>query len=171
MKNYNNINMKKGLMILVLILLLPVYKTSAQNKKIDNINSYKIGFFTKKLDLTSSEAEKFWPVYNEYQNQRTRIQLEKVSIIRNFNQSESTLSDNQITEMGDRLVQMITQESSLAVTFHNKLKETLPPAKVLKFYQAENQYKAQLLNELQNNRQGQGQGQKQGQKQVPPPDL
>jgi len=145
--------MKKGLVILVLMLLLPAIKVSSQNKKIDNFNSYKIGFFTKKLDLTSSEAEKFWPVYNEYQNQRTRIQLEKVSIIRNFNQNEATLSNNQISEMGDRLVQTITQESALAVAFHNKLKESLPPAKVIRFYQAENQYKAQLLNELQGNRQ------------------
>ena len=44
---------------------------------------------------------------------------------------------------------LLSQESALAVTFHKKLKEVLPPAKVIRFYQAENQYKAQLLNELQ----------------------
>ena len=47
------------------------------------------------------------------------------------------------------MLSAIVQESALAVTFHKKLKEVLPPAKVIRFYQAENQYKVQLLNELQ----------------------
>jgi len=163
MKSYKYPDMKKGIVIVFALLMLPVLKVTSQNKKLENFNNYKIGFFTKKLDLTSSEAEKFWPVYNEYQTQKNQIQLEKVSIIRNFNLNETTMSDNQITELGDKLIMTITQESSLAVTFHKKLKEVLPPAKVLRFYQAENQYKAQLLNELQ--------GSKQGQKQVPGRDL
>lgn len=157
MKNYNFTNMKRGFVILAFLVMLPCIKISSQNRRLENLNNYKIGFFTKKLNLTSSEAEKFWPVYNEYQSQKTRIQLEKVSLIRNFNQNESTLSDNQLTEMGDKLIQTITKESALAVSFHNKLKEVLPPRKVIKFYQAENQYKAQLLNELQGARKQQNQ--------------
>jgi hypothetical protein len=74
-------------------------------------------------------------------------------IIRRFNQSAGTLSDSQLSEMGDKLAATIVQESALAVTFHNKLKEVLPPAKVIRFYQAENQYKVQLLNELQGRQQ------------------
>jgi hypothetical protein len=54
--------------------------------------------------------------------------------------------------MGDKLIADIVQESELAVTLHKRIKEVLPPAKVIRFYQAENQYKAQLLNELQGNR-------------------
>jgi len=158
MKSYKYPAMKKGIVIVFILLILPVMKVASQNKKLDNFNNYKIGFFTKKLDLTPSEAEKFWPVYNEYQTQRNQIQLEKVSIIRNFNINETTMSDNQITELGDKLVLTISQESSLAVTFHKKLKAVLPPAKVIRFYQAENQYKAQLLNELQGMKQGQKQG-------------
>jgi hypothetical protein len=59
------------------------------------------------------------------------------------------LSSIKLTETGDKLITCIVQESSLAVTFHKKLKEVLPPAKVTRIYQAENQYKAQLFNELQ----------------------
>jgi hypothetical protein len=163
MKSYKYPAMKKGIIIVFALLMLPVLKVASQNKKLENFNNFKIGFFTKKLDLTSPEAEKFWPVYNEYQTQKNQIQVEKVAIIRNFNLNETTMSDNQITELGDKLISTITRESTLAVTFHKKLKDVLPPAKVIRFYQAENQYKAQLLNELQ--------GAKQGQKQVPGRDL
>jgi hypothetical protein len=159
MKNYKLQNMKRGLIFLVLIVMLPLIRLTAQNSNFEKLNAYRIGFFTKKLNLTSQEAEKFWPVYNEYQKQKNLIQVDKISIIREFNQGESTLSDIQLSNMGDKLIADITQESALAVTLHKKLKEVLPPAKVIRFYQAENQYKAQLLEELQGARQQQGEKQ------------
>ena len=152
MNNFRIRNMKNALWLLFTLLMITGLRVHAQNPNRENLNSYKIGFFTKRLNLTPGEAEVFWPVYNEYQDQKSRLQLEKVLIIRNFNQNESILTDKQITESGDKLIGLIEQESTLAVKFHSKLKEVLAPAKVLRFYQAENQYKAQLLNELQNNR-------------------
>jgi len=155
MNNYKFDAMKKIIIFLLIILIYPVSRSSAQNTNLEKLNNYKIGFFTKRLNLTSEEAEKFWPVYNEYQVQRNQIQLEKMKLNRTFNQSEGTLSDSQLGEIGDKYVDCIVQESALAVTFHKKLKTVLPPAKVIMYYQAENQYKAQLLNELQNARQQQ----------------
>jgi hypothetical protein len=147
--------MKRIIIFLLIILIYPVTKSVGQNTNLEKLNNYKIGFFTKRLNLTSEEAEKFWPVYNKYQGQRNQIQLEKMKLNRTFNQNESTLSDKQLEEMGDKYVDCIVQESALAVTFHKKLKTVLSPAKVIMYYQAENQYKVQLLNELQNQRQQQ----------------
>ena len=160
MNNFKSETMKKTVFIFIMI-IFPVVRVTAQNPNMEKLNSYKIGFFTKKLNLTSPEAEKFWPVYNEYQKQKNQIQQGKIALIRNLNQNDSTLSQNQLTEIGDKLVSSIVEESNLAVSFHKKLKEVLPPEKVIRFYQAENQYKAQLLNELQ----------KRQQQRVPPPDL
>jgi hypothetical protein len=155
MNNYKCDAMKRIIIFLLIILIYPVTKSVGQNTNLEKLNNYKIGFFTKRLNLTSEEAEKFWPVYNEYQGQRNQIQLEKMKLNRTFNQNESTLSDKQLEEMGDKYVDCIVQESALAVTFHKKLKTVLSPAKVIMYYQAENQYKVQLLNELQNQRQQQ----------------
>jgi hypothetical protein len=155
MNNYKFGAMKRLVIFLIIMLLYPVTRSAAQNPNLEKLNNYKIGFFTKKLNLTSEEAEKFWPVYNDYQSQRNQIQLEKLKLNRNFNQNESSLSDNQLAEMADKYVDCIVRESALAVSFHKKLKEVLPPSKVIRYYQAENQYKAQLLNELQNARQQQ----------------
>ena len=145
--------MKKGLSILTFVLLIPLIRLSAQNPNLEKFSMYKIGFFTKKMNLTSLEAEKFWPVYNDYQKQKNLIQREKIMLIRDFNQNESILDDSRLTEMGDKLIKYISEESSLAVAFHKSIKEILPPEKVIRYYQAENQYKIQLLKELQENRQ------------------
>jgi hypothetical protein len=153
MNFYKSEAMKRSIIILVVLLVYPSIELSAQNQNLEKLNTYKIGFFTKRLNLSSAEAEKFWPVYNEYQNQKTRLQLEKTLTIRTFNQNETRLSEKEIASLGDKLIGIITEESALAVTLHKKLKEVLPPAKVIRFYQAENQYKQQLLNELQGKQQ------------------
>jgi hypothetical protein len=147
--------MKKVVGFLIIIILSPYLSLSAQNTNLEKLNNYKIGFFTKKLNLTAAEAEKFWPVYNDYQSQRNVIQIDKLKLNRNFNQNESSLSDKQLEEIGDEYVDCLVRESTFAVAFHKKLKEVLPPAKVILYYQAENQYKVQLLNELQTAKQQQ----------------
>jgi hypothetical protein len=145
--------MKRKLLIFAIALTMPLLRICAQNPNLEKFSTYKIGFFTKKMNLTSAEAEKFWPVYNDYQKQKNLIQREKIMLMRDFNQNESSLTDKQLTEMGDKLISYISEESSMAVSFHRKIRELLPPAKVIKYYQAENQYKIQLLKELQENRQ------------------
>jgi hypothetical protein len=157
MNDYKFKAMKRIAIFLLIMITYPVFRSEAQNPNLEKLNNYKIGFYTKKLNLTSGEAEKFWPVYNDYQSQKNLIQLEKLKLKRNFNQNESSLSDNQLVEMGDKYVDCLVQESNLAVVFHKKLKEVLPPVKVILYYQAENQYKIQLLNELQNIKQQQKQ--------------
>jgi hypothetical protein len=153
MNSFNYYIMKKVLYMIIAVSFLPLISLKAQNQNFEKFSTYKIGFFTKKMNLTTEEAEKFWPVYNEYQKQKNLIQRDKIMMIRNFNQNESSLSDSQLTEMGDKLIKDLSDESSLAAGFHKKIKEILPPAKVIRYYQAENQYKIQLLKELQENRQ------------------
>src|ERR1035437_3526899 len=118
MHNYKFNVMKRIVTFLLIIIMFPVIRSSAQNTNLEKLNNYKIGFFTKKLNLTSEEAEKFWPVYNEYQSQKKLIQLEKLKLNRNFNQNESSLNDSQLEEMGDKFVDCIVRESTLAVAFH-----------------------------------------------------
>jgi len=42
-----------------------------------NIEMFKIQFVTKKLNLTATEAQSFWPVYNEHKNAMQAILKEK----------------------------------------------------------------------------------------------
>lgn len=159
LNNYNYNPMKRILSI-VTILLLSLITSYAQNPNREKLEAYRIGFFTKKLNLTSGEAEKFWPIYNDYQKQRNSLQQDRRELIRDFNQNESTLSDKELMEIGDKLINTFSEESEMAQTFHKKLKEVFPPAKVIRYYQAENQWKVQLLNELKDNRPGQRPNQK-----------
>jgi hypothetical protein len=39
------------------------------NQKMQNIEALKIAFISKQIQLIPDEAEKFWPVYNQYTNE------------------------------------------------------------------------------------------------------
>jgi Spy/CpxP family protein refolding chaperone len=58
----------KKLIAALMIGIAPLLSLHAQQEGgNDNaIESLKIAFLTKQLDLTPDEAQKFWPVYNQY---------------------------------------------------------------------------------------------------------
>jgi len=161
MKNYRYLNMKRLIVILIAAAVFPIMKTSAQNPALEKLNAYKIAFFTRRLNLTPQEAERFWPVYNEFQNKRINIQQERALVNRNINQNELNLTEKEMVEAGDKIVALQVQEAALAQEYHKKFKEILSPVKVIRLYQAENQYRAQLLNELRDAQQPQRNNQQQ----------
>lgn len=145
--------MKRGVVVLIVIMILSSLAVSAQNPNLEKLNSYKIAFFTQKLNLTPQEAEKFWPLYNDYQDRKNKIQVERVQMTRDFVQNGANMSDKELTEMGDKYFGLEVKEAAFSQEFYNNMKVVLPPLKILKFYQAENQYKLVLLNQLQERRQ------------------
>ena len=67
-------NIKK---IIFGILLFTVFTGVAQRNDNDKIKAYKTAFITEALELTVSEAEKFWPVYNTYAKEYQKIKIVK----------------------------------------------------------------------------------------------
>ena len=154
---FYKIIMKRTLFIIVTILLVGQMGLRAQDQAdMDKLTAYKIAFFTRKLDLTPSEAEKFWPVYNEYSSKKSKIQLDRLSMMRYIKMNEAIISNEEITGTSDKLIQTYIDESNLTIVFATEIKKILPAAKIIKFYQAEVQYKQQLLQELKERRQGNG---------------
>lgn len=143
--------MKRLLFAFMLFVLLMPANVIAQNPAMEKLNAYKIAFFTRRLNLTPQEAEKFWPVYNEYQNKRMQIQTERARVNRDVNQNELNMSEKEMIEIADKLISMEVDEAMLAQEYHKRFKEVLTPQKVIRLYQAENQYRLQLLNELREN--------------------
>jgi len=151
MNSYKSEVMKRTV-VFIFLLILSFPRIQSQNPNQERLNAFKIAFFTKRMNLTAREAEVFWPVYNEFQVKKTQIQQERVQLNRKFNQEAAAMSDEQLTAAGDKLIELEVLEAELSVAFHQQLKGILPPIKILRLYQAENQYRQQLLIELQKRR-------------------
>ena len=75
----------KKIILIFIITSISIVRLSAQRNNSERIKVLKTTFITNELDLSSSEAEKFWPVYNKYskliqkvKNKKTRELAQKV---------------------------------------------------------------------------------------------
>ena len=141
---------------LILFFLGPQTVSSQNYEKIQELQAQKVGFFTKKLQLTTREAQEFWPVYNDYQVRKNKIIQDRRSTTRFYIQNFNNLSEKEIEEITEKFIRLMKEESDLFFTYHEKFKEVLPISKVMKIYIAEEQYKTFLLRQLRNRRENQG---------------
>ena len=148
---------KKLLFYCLILFFLGTRTVSSQNyDKIQELQAQKVGFFTKKLQLTSREAQEFWPVYNDYQVRKNKIIQDRRNSTRYYMQNFNNLSEKEIEEMTGKYIRLMKEESDLLITYHEKFKEVLPISKVMKMYISEEQYKIFLLRQLRNRRENQG---------------
>jgi len=114
-----------------------------QKQNFDRINAAKVAFFTQQLDLSVAEAEKFWPVYNEYNKE--------VEEARNGIR-EAMMQMNASNKKSDELKAALKQytdsqkkEAQLTEQYINKLMRVMPVEKVAKVFTAEDMFRMQLL--------------------------
>jgi hypothetical protein len=142
--------------MLVILLMACAFPGSSQEiprSSQERFNAQRIAFFTERLRLTPEEAQEFWPVYNEYQDEKNKIIEKRRELTRNLIQDQRTLSDDKIEELGDEYVASVIEEAELLGIYHARFKEVLPVRKVPRIYQTENQFKNYLLRQIQQSQQ------------------
>ena len=138
----------KGLWIMMacLVLASPVIAQQKQLGRSEQIESIKVAFITSKLDLTTEEAQKFWPVYNNY----TKEFLELLKKRREARYNKD--ADPDATISAD-----LTYESKmleLKKKYRKLYAKVIPPQKILALYRAESEFREHLYKQLKNRRKG-----------------
>lgn len=114
----------------------------------EKIEQYKIAYITEKLDLTPEEAQKFWPVYNKYNNMEDSLHVcEHRMMFKDILDVES-MSDDEIKEYVDGRIIHMQRMLELKKAYHQELKNVLPLRKVAELYIAEKNFKRFLLKKL-----------------------
>ncbi|WP_271406033.1 sensor of ECF-type sigma factor [Tenacibaculum soleae] len=144
--------MKKNIFLLFLmhIAFLNSFTTKAQTKKdsSDKIRAYKIAFLTEKLNLTETEAQKFWPIYNKYDKKRMELHKEE-----RYNIKKKILKKGGIDELSDKDSQQILktiqsidkQQHEIKTLFQYKLSKILSSKKILTLKIAEHEFNRKLM--------------------------
>jgi hypothetical protein len=142
--------MKKQISILILFLLSGIIEIKAQNdgQFVNKIYTQRIAFYTQKMGLTPEEAQKFWPVYNEYTKKKDLLAIEKKKLTNFYINNAATMTENDIDVTIQKYVQLDKQEASLLEEYNKKFRDILPASKVMKLYLAETQFKEWLLRQI-----------------------
>lgn len=118
----------------------------------EKIETMKIGFLTEKLDLTPEEAQKFWPVYNQYHNKQEELRKTRKMEVREGAANLENMNDKDIEALVDNEIVFRQKELDIQKEYHKQFKSVLPIKKVAKLYRAEEMFKRELVRKIQEGR-------------------
>ena len=133
----------KRYILCYLFVLLAFLKVFPQGGKNEKIEALRVAFITDKLKLTADESQKFWPVYNDYQDKLKAARQE-------FKKQPTTFTtDKEAQDYLDAELLLKQREYSLYKEYYEKIRKTIPIKKVAELRQAEEDFKKELLKQLQ----------------------
>ncbi len=132
-------------------------KEKKQEKR-EEIKAMKIAFITEKLSLTSEEAQKFWPVYNDFHDKLEKLHKERKANHKAVKKGIDSLSNAELEKKVDLELQFEEKELALKKDFHTKVKTVLPIKKVALLYEAEHEFRKEILKKARDQK-GPGNGQ------------
>ncbi|MEO1011219.1 MAG: hypothetical protein AAFX53_07915 [Bacteroidota bacterium] len=147
--------MRSKNILLALALLSGTFFFAQDGPGRERIRTLKVAFITERLNLSSKEAQVFWPVYNEHEQQlealRKRERVEIRGQLRNLDQ----LSEKEISILLDELIAIQEKKQQQDTDFIKQIKKLISPKKTLLLLKAEEDFKRRLLKEMRNRRRGQ----------------
>lgn len=137
--------MKKAIFtIIALIFGLAVHGQNEEALK--KIESAKIALITERLNLTPEQAEKFWPIYNEFQQRQREITREFRNARQNFDPKNASEEENKrILEIGMRLKQ---NKLDLEQEYTRRLLRVINNRQMVSLRKAEDDFKEMLLRKI-----------------------
>ena len=102
------------------------------------------------MDLTESEAQRFWPVYEAYQRDLQKLNQRIGALIERYAADYRTqsLTDEKAKPLIDEAVSIEQAEAKLKSTYVPKLSKVLPAKKVARYMQIENKIRAIVKYDL-----------------------
>ena len=114
----------------------------------EEIESMKIAFLTKRLELTPDEAKKFWPVYNQASDEIEKMREARMKQHREMREKKDELTDKDYEKIVDNEITFRQQELDILKKYSNQYKQLLPMKKVAALYKAEEDFKRELLHRM-----------------------
>jgi|SRR5580704_3009351 len=112
-----------------------------------DIRSQKKQLIAANVPLTDAEAQKFWPVYDQYTAELVAIHNDKYQLIKEYAQSYDTMTDAQADDWSRRLLKQDADVAALRQKYWSNFRKVLPPKKAALYEQIER--RAQMLIDLQ----------------------
>ncbi len=133
--------------LLVPIFILFATATFSQKPNWEKIKSLKVAYITEHLDLSSKEAQEFWPVYNSYEGKRYSLRKKEHTEVRDKIKDANTLSEKQAEQLLVRLIQIEEEEEELDKAFLLDISKVISAKKTLLLMRTEEDFKRQLIKQ------------------------
>jgi len=99
------------------------------------------------LSLTADQATKFWPVYDQYIAEQTKIHDQKYAVIKELATSWGSIDDAKAADLTNKALAVDQQVTQLRIKYVPIFSKVLPGKQVATFYQIDR--RLQMMVDLQ----------------------
>ena len=138
-----------------LMVLLMFAFAAAQDKMtddmqilIDKIKADKKLLVAENMQLSETEAKKFWPIYDEYQNELFILRMRSLKLIESYAENYKSMTNDIAKKLLDEYLTIESLRQKVREAYLPKFRKVLPEIKVARYYQIENKIGALVNYEL-----------------------
>jgi hypothetical protein len=104
-----------------------------------DLRASKRGIIKESMQLDEKLAAEFWPLYNQYDAEQTKLGDEKLALIQDYAHEFLTMNDQKADQLANQALKLEDQRLALRRKYYDLMKKVLPTTLVVRFFQLENQ--------------------------------
>ena len=148
---------------------LTAQPNNKQDDRFEELNAMKVAFITNQLNLTSVEAQNFWPIYNKHTKAFDAIRIKQRLELRQNKKNDEDLTrlkarlrararvrarlkDDIAEKFISSFLKAEAQQLELKKALVNNLKPYISSGKIMQLIKAEHDFKRKMLQELKKRR-------------------
>jgi hypothetical protein len=89
------------------------------------------------MNFNDKDAATFWPIYRQYEYERTALEDARIAVIKEYTEKDSNLSDAEAKSMAERMFEYDSRLAALKKKYFKKFNRVLPALAVTKFFQVD----------------------------------
>lgn len=132
--------MKKFLLILIMFSCYG--QINAQHDK-ERIEALKTAFITQEMEMSNKIAQKFWPVYNEYETRKWELHGEEDNKLKDT----ECVNEQEAEKMLAEYLDIERREYVIKKQFFEDLKEIFSAKEIIKLHRLEDEFHKKLIRE------------------------
>lgn len=130
--------MKKYLFLLLVCTVSFSFAQQNMEDKRKEVEAAKIAYITKAMNLSPEQAERFWPMYNEYSDKRRMLNHQIKDLRAKFD--DPNMTDAQLEQTFDKIIEIKEQEIQLDKAYKLRLLQIVDIKQLIAMYQAEKEF-------------------------------
>ncbi len=143
--------MKKVMIVMIITLLLGVMGLQGQDRSSEQkIQAARIALITERLGLTPEQAERFWPLYNEFAQKRKELRQEYNTEKARLNMATATEEEKKaLLDLGLRLKERSVQ---MERDYSDRMLNVITAQQIMSLRKAEDDFRKMILDQIQRRR-------------------
>jgi len=99
----------------------------------------KVAILTDMMALSGEEGAKFWPIYNDYDKELSKLGDERIAFIRMYAENYGSIQDQKVTQIVNGMLDVEGRRNQLKKTYFHKMSQSVSPKVAARFIQIESQ--------------------------------